>query len=152
MLGGSQLLNWFSTRFSTTRFPQWEPIDTRKCENPTENRPQVLIWPRTGYETRFKCIHIYVYIWEPDRFSHITKIRFSELCVFIYGFLLFFFSLGTATLVFTAITVLPLLLFSLYWDLLLSLLLLLFSPFLLFFSCCCYFSHMVLLFSCDEVI
>jgi len=63
MLGGSQLLNWFSTRFSTTRFPQWEPIDTRKCENPTENRPQVLIWPRAGYENRFKCIHIYIYIY-----------------------------------------------------------------------------------------
>jgi hypothetical protein len=31
-------------------------------------------------------------------------------------------------------------------------LLLLFFPVLLFFSCGCYFSHTVLLFSCDEVI
>jgi hypothetical protein len=72
-------------------------------------------------------VHIYR---EPDMFSHRTQIRFSEFSWIIYWFLLFF-SLGTATLLPVAIT---------------------FFSSLLFFSCCCYFSHIVLLFSCDEVI
>ncbi len=33
-----------------------------KCENRTENGPQVLTWSRTGYENRFKCVHVYVYM------------------------------------------------------------------------------------------
>jgi hypothetical protein len=35
---------------------------------------------------------------EPDRFSHGTEIRFSEFSASFIGFLLFFSSLGTATL------------------------------------------------------
>jgi hypothetical protein len=39
VLGGSQVL---------TQFSKLVPIDTYKCENQTENRPQVLKRPRTG--------------------------------------------------------------------------------------------------------
>jgi len=137
MLGGSQLLNWFSTRFSTTRFPQWEPIDTRKCENPTENRPQVLIWPRTGYENRFKCIHIL-----GNRTGSLIELKSgSQSCVYSFigsscsscplGLLLFF---------------LLLLLFSHYYCSLFigtyssPYLLLLFFPFLLFL----WWSHLII--------
>jgi hypothetical protein len=44
VLGGSLML---------TRFSQWEQIDTFKCENRTENRPQVLTWSRTGSNIYF---------------------------------------------------------------------------------------------------
>ncbi len=75
-------------------------------------------------ENRFKkCIHIY-FFGEPDRFSHRTQIRFSEFSVSFNWVPLvllltwdnYYSSLFiTITLLFTAITVLPLLLFSLYW-------------------------------------
>jgi len=103
----------------------------------------------------------YIYIYgEPDRFSHGTKIRFSEFSVSFIGFSCSSSSLGTATLLlvlllfshyysslfititllFTAITVLSLLV------LLISLLLLLFSHSsysfcvaVTFLACCCSF-------------
>ncbi len=51
----------------------------------TETRPQVLTWSRTGYENRFKCVHVYWGGGEPDRFSHRTQIRFSEFSVSFIG-------------------------------------------------------------------
>ncbi len=164
VFGGSQMLTRFSTRFSL-----WECIDTFKCENRNENRPHVLTWPRTGSN---------VYIFgEPDRFSHRTRIRFSDFSVSFLlgsscssshlGLLLFsccyyFFSHTAITFPiiillsfllllfsFTAIAVLPLLLFSLYWY---------YSSlyYYLLFSHCSYSFPvavtLVSLFSCDEVI
>jgi len=91
----------------------------------------------SGYENRFKCIHIYNVFEEPDRFSQITQIRFSvsfidsscscsHLGLLLFSCCYYFFS-------HTAITFLPLLFFCLYYYYCspiitaLSLLLLLFS-------------------------
>jgi hypothetical protein len=140
------------------------------CENRNVNRPQILTWPRIGYENRFICI-TYMYIFgEQDRFSHGTHIRFSEFSVsFIgsscssshLGLLLFsccyYFSpiiilLSLLLLLFFLL----LLLFSHYYcSLFLGITVLFiritFIPFLLSFFCCCYFSHMVLLFWCEVI-
>jgi hypothetical protein len=125
---------------------------------------------RTGLKTDLSFSHdresvmrtgSYIHIYgEPDRFSHGTKIRFSEFSVSFIGFSCSSSSLGTATLLlvlllfshyysslfititllFTAITVLSLLV------LLISLLLLLFSHSsysfcvaVTFLACCCSF-------------
>jgi hypothetical protein len=114
---------------------------------------------------------------ESDRFSHRTQIRFSEFSVSFIGsscssshlglLLLFccpllFFShcyyfSPIIILLSLLLFFLVLLLFSHYYcSLLIGITLLFititFFPLLLFFSCCSDFSHMVLLFSCDEVI
>jgi hypothetical protein len=112
-------------------------------------------------EKRFKCIdiHIDVYFFgEPDRFSHSTQIRFLEFSISFIGSscasshlgLLLFSHYCSSLLIaitplftffsHTAITPLPLLFLSLYYY---------YSSF-----CCyyCYFSRMVLLLPCDEVI
>jgi len=126
--GLDQMLAPFSTRFSS-RFSQWELIDTFKCENRTENRPQVLTWSKTGYENRFKCVYIYVFE-KPNRFSHRCQIRFSEFSVSFIGSSCSSSHLG-------------LLLFSCCYYCspiitVLSLLVLLFSLLLLLFSHCSY--------------
>jgi hypothetical protein len=119
VLGGSQMMILFLTRFS-----QWEPIDTFKCENRTENWPQVLTWSRTGS-------NVYIFFWEKQSGS-LLELR-SGSQSYLYHLLV------------------PLVLL-LTWDCYSSPVAIIFSPLLLFFSCCCSFSHMVLLFPCDEVI
>jgi hypothetical protein len=98
VLGDFQMLTQFSTQFS-----QWESIDTSKCENWTENRPQVPTRPRNSS-------NIYIYIVSENQTGSLIELRSGSQS--------------------------------------LSLL----SHYSYFFSCSCYFSHMVLLFLCDEVI
>jgi hypothetical protein len=81
---------------------------------------------------------------------HLMTPVLRVLCI-IYWFL-FFFSLGTATLLQLLLLffLILLLLFSHYYSSLFMTIT--FFPLLLFFSCGSDFSHMVFLFSCDEII
>jgi len=97
VVGSSQMLTQFSTQFS-----QWESIDTSKCENWTENRPQVLTWPRTSSN-----IYIYTIVSE-NQAGSLIELRSGSQSLSLFSHYSYFFS--------------------------------------------CYFSHMVLLFLCDEVI
>jgi hypothetical protein len=102
----------------------WEPIDTFKCENPTENWPQALTWSRTGS-------NVYIFFWEKQTGSLIELRSGSQSSLYHLS--------------------VPLVLL-LAWDCYSSPVAIIFFPLLLFFSCCYYFSHMVLLVPCDEVI
>ncbi len=115
---------------------------------------------RTQLETDLRFSHdrepvqmyTHIHIGEPDRFSHRTGIRFSEFCVSFTGSSCSSSHLGLLLFFFTAVTVLPLLLFSLYWYYS-SLYYYYFFPIaLILFLLLLLFSHMVLLFSCDDVI
>jgi len=91
-----------------------------------------------------------IFFWRTGQVLSLNSNPVLRVLCIIYCFLLCFFSLTTATLL-----LLLLLCFSYcYYS---SLLLLYFFPIaffslLLFFSCCCCFSHIMLLFWCDEVI
>lgn len=121
VLGSSQMLIWFLTRFSVW-FSQWEPIETFTCEKRIENWSQVFTWMKTCYENRFKFIH---FIFLENRTSCLIELRSdSQNLYIIYWFHLVFFSPGAATigslLFFFSLGVATLL--------------------LLLFSCCYYFS------------
>jgi hypothetical protein len=137
------------TRVSS-RFSKWEPIDTFKCENRSENRPQFLTWLRTGS-------NVYMYFLENRTGSLIQLNPVLRVLRIIYWFLLCFFSLRTATLLLLILLFFSYSYYSSPMIVLLFLLLLLFSHYysslfiaitffslLLFFSCC--FSCMVLFF------
>jgi hypothetical protein len=104
VLGSSQMLTWFLTRFLAW-FSQWELIDTFTCEKWIENWSQVFIWMKTNYENWFKFIHfifLAATIGSSCSSSHSGLLLFS-CCSFLVIFLLLllFFLL--------------LLLFFLYW-------------------------------------
>jgi len=114
-----------------------------KCENRNENRPQVLTWSRTGSK------NVYIYIFLENRTGSLIELRSgSQSSLYhLIGFLWFFFSRGTIIILLSLLLLLfflLLLLFSHYYcSLFIGITLLCITV---------YFSHMVSLFSCDEVI
>jgi len=108
VLGSSQMLTWFLTRFSAwfsltwfltqfaAWFSQWEPIGTFTCEKWIENWSQVFTWMKTSYENQFKFIH---FIFLENRTSCLIEPRSDSRNLYIiYGFHLVFFSPGAATI------------------------------------------------------